>query len=99
MSREWVDDPKPNPVDRRWVMRCDAYMFSGGRKRCPTVSEPSWGQPPLWHFVMDGWFIAAKHGDICPACLAEGYEPSDEPHSLMLRFTGVRSSPDSGSAS
>lgn len=98
MSREWVDDAKRKPVDRRWIMRCDAGLFSGTRKRCETVSEPSWSQPPLWHFVMDGWFIAAKHGDICPACIAEGYKPTDDPHPLMLAFAGVGNTPDFGTS-
>ncbi|SEE83719.1 hypothetical protein SAMN04489740_2729 [Arthrobacter alpinus] len=76
MSREWVDDRSPFPLDKRWVMRCD-------ETGCATKSEPSVQQPPLDQFVAAGWFIGKTFGDICPACLAAGIEPRDTPHQLM----------------
>jgi hypothetical protein len=82
MSREWVDDMKKKPVDKRWVMRCDVGIFDT-RKRCTTESEPSVGQPELWQFASQGWFIAEKFGDACPACLHAGYTPKDTPHRVM----------------
>ena len=87
MSREWVDDMKPPPRrgpdtrDRRWVMRCDVERANGSR--CPTEGEPSRDQPPLEDYAEAGWFIANLHGDICPDCLAKGYQPSREPHPVM----------------
>ena len=80
MSREWVDDAKPRPVDKRWVMRCDRYVDG---RRCPTTSEPFVRQPPLGPFVELGWFVADCHGDVCPTCLAAGYVPTVKPHRLM----------------
>jgi hypothetical protein len=84
MSREWVDDMKPAPRrgpdtrDRRWVMRCDVRRADDSR--CPTEGEPSREQPPLEDYAGAGWFIAKVHGDICPDCLAKGYQPRSEPH-------------------
>lgn len=84
MSREWVDDRKkpprpgqPDTRDKRWVMRCDVGLFDGNR--CSTESEPFASQPPLTLFRERGWFIAAKHGDVCPSCLAAGVTPNSEP--------------------
>lgn len=91
MSREWVDDAKPKPKDKRWVMRCDVGLFDPTRDRCPTVSEPSVAQPELWQFAADGWFIAKLHGDVCPACMAEGYVPRKAPHALMRESFDVGS--------
>jgi len=81
MSREWVDDKKRTPIDKRWVMRCDVGLFGRGGQpqRCATESEPSLTQPELWQFAAQGWFIAKLHGDVCPACLAVGIEPWAEP--------------------
>jgi hypothetical protein len=63
-------------------MRCDVGVFDG--KRCQTESEPpSRKQPDLLAFVLEGWFIAKVHGDICPACLEDGVKPKREPHRLM----------------
>jgi hypothetical protein len=75
MSREWVDDRKKKPVDKRFVMRCDVISPSG--RRCTTESEPVVRQSelPLERFIAEGWFVAKVHGDICPKCLALGYEP------------------------
>jgi hypothetical protein len=87
VSREWVDDMKPRPRrgpdtrDRRWVMRCDVERPDGSR--CRTEGEPSRTQPPLEDYAAAGWFIALVHGDVCPACLARGYEPRSAPHSAM----------------
>jgi len=86
VSREWVDDAKRNPKDKRWVMRCDVGLFEN-YARCATVSEPSVSQPELWQFAADGWFIAEKHGDVCPACLAAGVAPMTAAH----RLSGVTS--------
>lgn len=82
MSREWVDDAKPRPVDKRWVMRCDRYVDG---KRCRTQSVPFVQQPPLAPFADLGWFIADKHGDVCPTCLAAGYRPDVAPNKVMSR--------------
>lgn len=87
MSREWVDDRKKKPRGKRWVMRCDVGLFDSARERCQTESEPSWTQPPLWHFAMDGWFIALNFGDACPVCLADGYAPTKQPHPYTERAT------------
>lgn len=70
MSREWVDDAKPRPKDKRWVMRCDQRLPNG--HRCPTQSEPFIQQPPLQPFADLGWSIAKKYGDACPTCVAAG---------------------------
>ena len=81
MTREWVDAAKPAPRrgpdtrDRRWVMRCDVGEFGAG-PRCPTESEPQRREPDLDIFIVEGWFIAEKAGDICPVCLAAGVKPS-----------------------
>lgn len=85
MSREWVDDLKPRPKDKRWVMRCDVIHPSG--MRCKTEGEPSPLQPDLDQYAEAGWYIAAVHGDICPNCLTSGYQPSAAPHPLMSRST------------
>lgn len=86
MSREWVDDRKRKPKDKRWVMRCDVGLFDSSRKRCETESEPSWAQPELWQFAAQGWYIAKLHGDMCPVCLAAGERPPTRslPHPVML---------------
>jgi len=89
MSREWVDDLKKKPIDKRWVMRCDVGLFDSTRTRCTTESEPSWSQPELWQFAAQGWFIADKHGDVCPVCIAEGILPKDKPHRIMAGATNV----------
>lgn len=68
MTREWVSEK-----DRRWVMRCD-------QNGCATRSEPFPKSPPLEEFQRRGWFVAAKWGDICPACLAKGVEPTAAPY-------------------
>lgn len=81
MSREWVDDAKLLPKDKRWVMRCDRYTDG---KRCPTQSEPFVQQPPLASFAALGWFIAEKWGDICPTCLAAGYHPKSAPYRFVV---------------
>jgi len=80
MSREWVDAEKRKPVDRRWVMRCDLNSF-GPDARCTTESEPrrDVNDLSLERFAAEGWFIAEKHGDLCPKCLAEGHVPSCAP--------------------
>lgn len=83
MSREWVDDAMKRPRDKRWVMRCDVIHPSG--QRCRTEGEPSPTQPDLETYSGQGWYIAAVHGDICPACLAAGYVPSAAPHPLMSK--------------
>lgn len=83
MSREWVDDAKPRPKDKRWVMRCDVVHPSG--RRCKTQSEPFIQQPPLQPFADLGWFIAEKHGDVCPSCLAAGYSTGATPNLVMTR--------------
>ncbi len=87
MAREWVDDMKPRPRsgpdtrDKRWVMRCDVTKQSG--RRCTTQGEPSRTQPPLADYAAAGWFIAELHGDVCPKCLANGYQPWTTPHPSM----------------
>jgi hypothetical protein len=76
VTREWVDDMKRKPVDKRWVMRCDVRK-SGSGTRCTTESEPAANQgdlPPSM-FRDQGWFIAIRFGDICPSCLASGVVP------------------------
>ena len=88
MTREWVDDAKAVPGDRRWVMRCDVQRPDGSR--CPTQGEPSAHQPPLTDYARAGWFIANLSGDVCPDCLARGYRPSSTPHPVMR---GVRVTP------
>lgn len=40
-------------------------------------------QPPLSDYARDGWFIADFHGDVCPSCLAKGYQPMSRPHEVM----------------
>lgn len=89
MSREWVDDAKKKPVDKRWVMRCDVGLFgrAGQSTRCATESEPSVRQPELWQFAAEGWFVADKHGDVCPVCVAAGIEPWDQPNRVMANIT------------
>lgn len=59
--------------DGLWSMICDL-------KGCGTRSEGFPEQPPLDLFQERGWFIAAKSGDICPACLAKGVRPTAEPY-------------------
>ena len=95
MSREWVDDakrpPRPGRLDKRdkrWVMRCDCWDGHGldgqGRlRRCRTEGEPSVEQPDLQQYMDAGWFIAATHGDRCPACVAAEHPSWTEPHHLM----------------
>lgn len=78
MTREWVDE-----MTRDWVMVCDEIG-------CGTRSEafPK-AQPPLELFQDRGWFIAALHGDVCPACLAKGVEPTAKPYRpLAMREAG-----------
>jgi len=76
VTREWVDDMKKKPVDKRWVMRCDVNQF-GTSKRCTTQCEqqPNQSDLPASLFIGQGWFMAARYGDICPACLASGVVP------------------------
>ena len=81
MTREWVDDRKANPFDKRWVMRCDTIHASG--QRCTTEGNPSMVQPDLELYVRLGWHIGQVYGDMCPLCLAAGYVPSSSPHKLM----------------
>ena len=85
MSREWVDDRKKKPVDKRWVMRCDVGLFSSTRERCATESEPCVKQPELWQFAAQGWLISARYSDVCPVCAAEGATLTSEPHRVMER--------------
>lgn len=86
MTRQWVDDHLAEPVDKRYVMRCD-YGSAGraGEQRCTTASEPFVQQPPLDLFVARGWFIAAKFGDHCPVCVALGRHEGIEPSKLMSK--------------
>jgi hypothetical protein len=83
--RQWVDDHKKKPRDKRWVMRCDYGDGVRGAQRCTTASEPFEWQPPLELFVERGWFIAKLSGDRCPACLALGRHEGIEPSPLMTR--------------
>jgi hypothetical protein len=76
---------KRKPTDKRWVMRCDTFSPSG--KRCKTEGEPSPKQPELGQYAQAGWFIGKVFGDMCPKCLAAGYQPSSEPHQLMKETT------------
>lgn len=87
MSREWVDDAKPKPVDKRWVMRCDVIHPSG--KRCTTTSPPAAHQSelPLERYRDAGWFVAKVHGDICPICLTAGYLPRSEAYGFRAVAT------------
>lgn len=80
MTRQWVDDHKKKPRDKRWVMRCD---HGSGAQRCTAASEPFVWQPPLELFVERGWFIAKLSGDRCPACVALGRHEGIEPSPLM----------------
>jgi hypothetical protein len=78
VTRTWV-----GRKDDRWIMICDQLG-------CTTRSEPfpPGRQPQLSIFADRGWFIARKFGDICPACLAQGVEPTAEAHSLNTVVTG-----------
>lgn len=69
MTRQWSTANGPD-----WVMVCDELG-------CTTKSEvfPK-RQPELELFQERGWFIAAKFGDICPACLAKGAKPTVKPY-------------------
>lgn len=82
MSREWVDDAKPKPVDKRWVMRCDVIQPNG--QRCSTTSPPAAHQSELdlGRFARAGWFIAKVHGDVCPICIASGIVPRSPAYGL-----------------
>lgn len=89
--RAWVDDRKKNPVDKRWVMRCDG---APGGLECSTVSEPFPGQPDLEVFRDRGWFIAELNGDLCPGCLALGLGAGVTPHRVMGELgTGLEAQP------
>lgn len=83
MTRQWVDDSKKKPRDKRWVMRCDYGDGVRGAQRCSAASEPFEWQPPLELFVERGWFIAKLSGDRCPACVALGRHEGIEPSRLM----------------
>lgn len=83
MTRQWVDDHKKKPRDKRWVMRCDYGDGVRGATRCTTTSEPFEWQPPLELFVERGWFIAKLAGDRCPACVTLGRHEGIEPSRLM----------------
>lgn len=74
MTRQWVDDGKKVPIDKRWVMRCD-HVVTG--RRCATTTAPESVQPDLARLAAEGWHIARLSGDICPACLAAGAEGND----------------------
>jgi hypothetical protein len=85
MTRQWVDDHKKKPRDKRWVMRCDYGDGDRRLQRCTTTSEPFEWQPPLERFVERGWFIAKLSGDHCPECVALGRHEGIEPSRLMTR--------------
>jgi hypothetical protein len=78
---------------KRFVMRCDVISPSG--RRCKTESEPapSQGDLPLERFRDEGWFVAKVHGDICPKCLALGYEPRSEAYGF--RATSIHKQEES----
>lgn len=83
MTRQWVDDHKKKPRDKRWIMRCDYGDGDRSAQRCTAASEPFVWQPPLELFIERGWFIAKLSGDRCPACVALGRHEGIEPHALM----------------
>lgn len=85
MTRQWVDDHKKKPKDRRWVMACDYGSSGRGQERCTTRSEPFVQQPDLGLFVARGWFIAKLSGDYCPSCVAQDRHQGIEPHALMTQ--------------
>jgi hypothetical protein len=66
MSRSWLND-EPN----MWRMFCDV-CFDYDARACPD-------QPDLGLFAAEGWFIG-RRVDACPACVAAGNTPSDDPH-------------------
>ena len=74
--RQWVDDDKAVPLDKRWVMRCDNHING---ERCGTATPPQLTQPSLEALHADGWHIARLSGDICPTCISNGAETKD-PH-------------------
>lgn len=66
MTRTWISD-----TDHRWVMLCD-------QQGCATRSDPFPKEPRLEIFRAQGWFVARRFGDICPACLAAGVTPTGD---------------------
>lgn len=74
--RHWVDDGLKNPIDKRWVMRCDNEVAG---YRCTTTTEPEISQPSLAALHAAGWHIAKLCGDICPGCIAAG-APTGTPY-------------------
>lgn len=86
MTREWVDDHKKKPDDKRWVMHWDYGDGIREVERCTTRSEPFDQQPRLQLFVERGWFVAKGAGDRCPACVALGRHEGIEPSPLMAQW-------------